>query len=110
MNRIKRKILNWCMRHLFNAVTEDSVLKHDGKNLWLGSTRLTDKQQKAVIAEAHDLDDMYLWSYMLDSLKHAANESMYQNSESDDDIYMGKAMLWAVDVLEKKVKHIKNLG
>lgn len=39
-------------------------------------------------------------------MKYAANFQMYENSSKDDDIVFGKAVLWAVDVMEKKINSL----
>jgi hypothetical protein len=60
-------------------------------------------------AEARFLKESPLFSQLLKDMKYSANYQMYNNSSKDDDIIFGKAVLWAVDIIEKKVDNILKL-
>ena len=94
------------MKSLFNAVTADEVMTINLKNgkVYLNKQEISKERVKTYQAEANILQESLLFQQLLKDMKYAANFQMYENSSKDDDIVFGKAVLWAVDVIEKKIK------
>ena len=106
MKHIKRKLLNYLLRHLYNAITEDDILEiRDGK-IFQGKRQMTTAEIQSITAEAEMLKSMDLWKILIKGLKLEANHRMYQKSASYDDMYAGKMTLWTIDLMEKKVDNI----
>ena len=109
MKRIKLKILNWLISHLFNGVTEQDVIQVVGKNMYYKNTLLTPQQRHGIIEEAKAIKSLAIWNILLDEIKHASNKKLYLNSTTTDDMFFGKAGLWIVDILEKKIDTLSNM-
>ena len=91
MSRLKRYLI----RHLFNAITEDDVLKivrgKDGKMLLkVGDMLLPEGEYKAIRADARSFKHSRLWGHLLTDMRYEGNRSIYE-SKNYDDTYFGKA-------------------
>jgi hypothetical protein len=106
---MKRWILNKLLSHLFNAVTENDILRSEGQGLTRNGQPLTNAQVEELRNGAQTLETFYVFQQLLTDMKHAANERMYQHSRSDDDMVFGKAALWTIDVLERKIESLSKL-
>jgi len=107
--RIKIKMLNWLLSHLFNAVTEQDILTVVGNNMYYKNTLLSHQQRHGIIEEAKSIRGLALWNILLDELKNASNKKIYLSSTSIDDITFGKAGLWVIDIVEQKVKKLSEM-
>ncbi len=106
MTYLKRKLLNYLLKHLFNAITEDDVLRIRGGKVYVGKNMIPQSDVQNLISEAEMIQRMDLWKYLISDAKSAANDRMYKKSVSYDDMFFGKAALWIIDLLEMKVKNI----
>lgn len=106
---MKRWILNKILAHLFNAVTTDDILKYEAQTLTLNGQPVTNRMVDELRSGAETLKSMYVFQLLMKEMKHAANQRMYQHSKSDADIVFGKAMLYSIDVLEKKIINLSQL-
>lgn len=96
------------MNNLFNSVTEEDVLKYNGKFL-VGDKLLSTQEGQEIVRGAIVIKEMDVWKYLVKDLKNSANLRMFQNSVSTDDLMFGKAMLYCIDVLEKKLDNLSNI-
>ena len=111
MKPLKIKILNFCLNHLFNAVTEDDYFyeNRENKKLMIGNIPASDQKLKNFKSDAQMMLHSELWTQMMKDLQYAANKKMFLDSRNMDDIVFGKAMLFCLDVMNKKVKRISLL-
>lgn len=109
MNPIKRRIFNFLMKHLFNTVTEDDVIQVVGKYMVVEGRQVTAEFKRELVSGAQSLERLLLWKQMVKEMKHVANKRMYMESTGDADMVAGKWILYAVDVMEKKISNIARL-
>ena len=107
--RIKNKILNFILKHLFNSITEQDVLHVVGNNVFYKDTLLTKKQRDGIILEAKEIKNLAVYKILVDELKYSANKKIYQNSVTTDDLVFGKAALWVIDILETKINKLSQM-
>lgn len=106
---LKRRILNWLLSHLFNAVTEaDGLVYSDGK-FYNQGIEIPPEQADKLTSEAYQIQHTTLWPLLLSSMKWAANKKMYLDSSSDSDIVAGKWMLYTIDIIEKKIINLSKI-
>lgn len=112
LKRLKRKLLNYCLKNLFNAVTEDEVFSEDkaSGSLLIGKIPASDTRLRNFKAEAQAMRRGDLYPQLIKDLQYIANKKIFITSNSIDDIIFGKAMLFCIDVLDKKVKKISLLN
>lgn len=109
MKKIKIIILNRLIKHLYNGITEDDILTQKGTNLVVGGSPLSNQAVQTLKSDAEWIKNMELWKLMTKCMKYEANKMMYEKSTNCDDMIFGKAVLWTIDVMEKKVNKIAKL-
>jgi hypothetical protein len=100
MTRIKKKIFNLLLAKLFLAVTEDTLIP---------TRNLEEGQRKELAAQARFIKESDLWKRMLLETKRKAQQQMFEKSMSWDDMYFGKAMLYVIDMLDKRLEALSKL-
>lgn len=114
MKHLKTKIQNWLLRHLFNAVTEEDFLQVIFTNnkpvgIIIGSERLEGKKCSEYQKQAKAILSLPLWELVTKSMKHTANENLFKKAATVDDMMYAKAMLYTIDVIEKKFENLSNI-
>ena len=106
---MRQRVLNYLLRHLFNAVTEEDVLLYKGNKFYVGGMELPDSDSQDIISGAKGMKEMYIFQLLMKDMKNEANKAIYHKSKTMDDVNFGKAMLFTIDVIEKKIEHLSNL-
>ena len=110
MNRLKVKVLNYVVRHLFNGITDDDVLALNKKGeVYVNNLLLPKENVKGMASGARSLAKMEIWKILNKEMKNIANQKIYITSSSIDDIIFGKAMLYNLEVLNKKIENLSRL-
>ncbi len=109
MKKLKIKLLNYIIRHLFNGITENDVLRNYKGKFFIGRHEVPEVRIKAMIAEAKAMQKTELWGLLIKDMKLLSNQKMYERSQTVDDMIFGKAMLFITEILDKKVKNISNI-
>ena len=109
MNRIKTIIANYLLRHLFNSITADDILKYENGQLTVGGKILSNKDKIELINQAEYLSRMYLWELLRKEMKHEANQMIFEKAVNEDDLIFGKAVLFTIDVMEQKINKLKEI-
>lgn len=107
--KLKRMVLNWLMSDLFNAVTEDDVIKVVGNNVMIGHERISDARRQEIVMGARAMLASPFWKLLNTEMEMAANRRLYNHSTSDEDIVFGKAMLYNENLRIKKVEALSRL-
>ena len=76
----------------------------------LRGREITQEEILQIRQDADIFKDSLIWNILKRELQLAANEHMFDNSESFDDMYFGKAMLYNLDLIDKKLKNLSTLG
>lgn len=110
LKRIKHKILNLVIKHLFNGVTEQDVLKVDrsGKMYHRGQP-LPAKHVESLASSARLIRELDVYKYVLTDMQYTANKRMYVDGTNTDDMLFGKAMLYCLEVIDLKFKNLSNM-
>lgn len=100
--------LNLITKDLFVTLTEKDVLYSDPntRKLYYKGHLLTADEVSNLSSQAKSLKEISLMKILLDEMKYLACKKIYYDCQTDDDLKFGKAILWTVDVLEKKVDKI----
>lgn len=108
---LKRKILNFLLKYLYNAITEDDVLKYDRKEglLVVGDKVLSYKHLNNLQSDIKVMRQLDWWKFLKSDIKNVANKKMYENSKSVDDMVFGKAVLYTLDVMDRKMDNFLKL-
>ena len=109
MRRLRYWVANWLLKHLFNAVTEDDILKVDGRHLTFRGQPLSQVQVAELKSGAESLQRLHFWQLLTAELQHEANRMMFEKSKTVDDLLFGKAVLYTIEVMKKKINQIANI-
>ena len=109
MNNLKLNILNWCLKHLFNSITEKDILKWNGKGFIVDNKMLPDTDSYDIISGADAIKRSYVWQLLVKDMKNVSNKMLYEKSISTDDMIFGKACLYTIDVLENKLDNLSKI-
>jgi len=106
MNWFKRKVAQWCLKHLFCAVTDDDILEVQNNSVVLFGEKLNREEIQSLSRFAQSLQDSRLWHALTQKIREKANKQMYEKSTSTEDLFFGKAMLYNLDVIEKFIERL----
>ena len=106
---MRQRVLNYLLRHLFNAVTEDDVLIYKGNKFYVGGNELPDSDTQDIISGAKGMKEMYMFQLLMKDLKNEANKMIYKNGKTMEEVNFGRSVLWTVDVIERKIENLSNL-
>jgi len=107
-NYLRKKLINWLARDLYNAVTEDDFLYVKGKNVILGKRVLSNQEVQELASGARALQQMEIWKALSNQIKFAANRRIY-GAKDYSGTYFGKAVLFEHAILEKKIDKLSKL-
>lgn len=105
----REELRNELLKELFNAVTADDVLRYESGKLYVADKVLPEADILDIVSGAKSIRDMFVWQMLIRDMKYQANRMMYENSQSVDDMQFGKAVLYAVDVQENKLKNLSKI-
>ena len=81
----------------------DAIKEKDSKEKY---RILSDQEKKALIADAHQLENMTLWKVLQKDIEWQANRKMFILSRNTDDIVAGKMFLYALDAIRTRLKSL----
>ena len=98
------------MVDLFNAITVDDILLFlpDGSIRYRGK-RLDEAQVNELQESAEKFANSTIWKLLSDDAKYNANLKMYEESHDYNGMMFGKAMLYNLDILSKRMEQLSNL-
>ena len=105
MKRIKRKIKNFLLRHLFDAIVEDDFFVYKKGKLFYKGKEIARSDYNKITANANVLKKNDVYVAILRELKFLAKERIFYNN----DIEFGKAMLYSISLIENKINFLSRL-
>ena len=109
INKIKQKIKNHLLRRLFNTLTVDDLLVYHNGKMYIGGKEISKDRKQSFISQAHTIAQLPLWEQLIKDMKVISNQRMFEKGTSVDDIMFGKAMLYTIDVMERKIANLRRL-
>ncbi len=107
LKALKNKVLTYLTRSLLRTVVlEDFFVLSNGKIYF--KSDISKVQHNNLIGEAKMIKDFELWKYMNQVVLRQANERMFNKSQCWEDMYMGKAFLYVMDIQNKIIDTLKS--
>lgn len=106
---MKEEHINLITKDLFNTIEEKDILRIEGKDIIYHDNILTDAEKKSIISQADTIKKLEIWNLLCDEMKYLSNKKMYYDSKTNEDMLFAKAILWTIDVLEKKVTNLSKM-
>lgn len=109
MNRIRHLAIRYITKNLLKAVSRDEIMVKSGKDYLVGRHKLSPDEIMTLKEEAISLEESYLWQLIKGEVGWSANQQMFDKARTPEDIVFGKAVLYALDLIENYINRIKNL-
>jgi hypothetical protein len=101
--------LNYITKALYNDVKKEDVLVLKDGKLCLNGKPISDETKKSLANQAQTIMTMDVYKLLMDEMRVLSNKKIYYDSKTEYDIMFAKAILWTIDVLEKKLANISKL-
>lgn len=88
---------------------EQVIRQGQDGTVWLGKERLTDTDISSLKAEAKALSESRLWVILQSTVGELARQTMFEQSQTFNDMLSGKLMLYSLQKIAKIVSLIKDL-
>jgi hypothetical protein len=105
-NRIKRTLVNYLVRNLLQAITEEEILIMAGKEIKLNGRKLSLEEVAQLKEECQEFGKSFLWKMMSHEIRFQAGMRMMEKAEQNGDIVYRKAMLYNLDLLRKFIDNL----
>lgn len=124
LKRLKQSLANRLLKYLYSATTEDDfmrVLRHKTIGSLKGSISMAsgeENEQWVVLEEAHvknmanealALLQFDVYKKSIASMRNHAKAMIFNKAKNSDDLLFPKALLYNVDILDKKIRAIAEL-
>ena len=106
---MKRWLRNRLLSHLFNAVTEHDILKVQNGNFVINGKVLDQMSKDDITSGADAIKRMVTWQLLVKDLTWIANDAIFNKSKTEADLIFPKAILYTLDVMEKKLENLSKL-
>ena len=105
--RLRNYLIHFIVRNLLKSITEEELLRvnKNGKIICRGRV-ITREMQDQIQVEAEYIKNSITFKLVTDDMKYLANQTMFEKSSKFDDMVFGKAMLYVIDVLIKKIHNL----
>jgi len=105
--RLKRIFLHYLVKKLLKGITVDELLRTGPNGSIICQGRILSKEDvDSIQQEAEYINNSVVMKLLLKDMKYLANQTMFEKSSSYDDMMFGKAMLYVIDILEKKISNL----
>ncbi len=107
---LKGRISNKLLSHLLGAITIDEIVTQDAKTkvILVDKVPLSIDDLKQLNAEIKALEGSRIWKLLLHTTKNKAEERIFNQSVTIDDIHFGKAMLYNLSLQQSIIDVIKS--
>ena len=101
---LQRRLINFLLKDVFNTISHEDLLKITGTNVWTHKgVPLTPAEITQLREEATFFQNSRLWEILENELRYHAQKTMYEKSQTPQDIVAGKLLLYLVDVVKTKL-------
>lgn len=109
---VNKRVENWILKHLLNAITLKDIIGNDLKTkaLIIDGKLPTQNELNQLNAEIKALEGFRIWRLMSETTKHLAEERIFSKSVDIEDIRSGKAMLYNLSLQKSILIAIKSKG
>lgn len=106
---IRLFVIRFLSKHILRFITEEDVLRVIKRSLVIGQSKLNDEEIGLLKEEAKAVLDSILWRYTKRNVEYIATQKMGKLARNRDDIFMGQAMFFNLEIIEEFFRKISNL-
>lgn len=106
----KHQVLTEAVKHLFNAIGPDDVLRRDAESgvLIFRGKPMLEVQEAQLVEEARQLLGMKLWQILRMDARWQFNKKMFYESRVNEDLVWGKLLIFYDDIIRNVLNKLKN--
>lgn len=106
---LQKRFINWLIKDLYNTIDKDDILRVE-KGVVYYKGKALDKDGIQILREnAETFKNSKIWRLLRNQVKYEANKKMFNESRVPADILFGKATLYALAIIEDKIKELSKL-
>ena len=110
---IKRKLQNWLLNKLLVVPDINQVITFRKDNLGrmivnLGGEQASDNEVASIKEEIKFIEQTHIWQIYQNTLAEQARQKMFEKSESWEDMYCGKMMLYNLEIMRNINEIVKS--
>jgi len=104
---LQQKATDFITRRLLRSIRAEDVLRR-GKDgiIRARGKKLSNEMVDQLQNEAEYIKNSITFQLLMDDMEYLAHQTMFEKSTSFDDMLFGKAMLYNIDVLKKKIDNL----
>ena len=107
--RQKERIAQEILHDVYKTITEKDVLRIEGKNWYIGDKILPNAERNAIVADARAIASTFLYPLLMREMRVLAQKRMFETSSTWDEMLFGKACLYIIDILERKIETLTKI-
>ena len=109
MNKVEQVILQrhlakYLVDEVFDTITEEDILKVQGKTWTHLGKELTESQVADLKIEADKFSKSKLWEILRSELRWQAHQRLLEKAETENDIVACKLLGYLTDIVDSKLK------
>ena len=107
---LQKRLINWIVSGLFNTIgTEDILEEKPGGIVMYQGTEMGGETISQLKHDAKVFSESVLWEVLSNEVKYLSNLRMFERGKNEEDLLMGKAFLYALEVIDRKLKELAKL-
>ena len=104
----KREILTLSVKHLYNAISADDILRQQPDGTWLFQGKpLTGVEVARLKEEANYLLGMRLWRVIKWDIRWQLAKKMFEEAKVKDDLIWGQLLIYLDDIIRTRLQKMK---
>ena len=104
-----RILLRYIIRNRLKGVMIEDLLRVEGRDVFIGRTKLTHEEVLTLRDEAQIFENSLLWKLMSNNLYWIANFKMMRGANSEFEMTNGRMMTLVIDTLEEFISRLKSI-
>lgn len=109
LKKLRRHLINYLVKHLLVAITEDDIILITGKDYLFKKRKLSNGEVIQLKEEARSFNKSLLWYCIKNEVGWLASRQMFDEMKVADDMVFGKAMLYDIDIIKKYITRMSQL-
>lgn len=97
---MRRWLLRKTAKHLFHAIEVNELID---------TSKMTPEERQGLAADADTILRSKVWNLLLSDMIRVSEKHMFVKSKNETDLIFGKALLYNLEVMDKKLKHLTKL-
>lgn len=104
--RTRSRILTEAVKHLFNAISSEDILKEQDGHLTFRGRSMTQAEEDLLRAEAQQFMRSTLWRVLRMDIRWQINKKMFVESTVATDVLWGKLLLFYDDIVKTRLQQL----